>query len=275
MARYKHTELGKQTSYTDQYDPSLLCPIPRDEARPAAFSTKDLPFKGVDLWTAYELSWLNANGLPQIAIAEFLVPCDSASITESKSLKLYLNSYSQTQFASHEQVKQRLIDDLSSAVGGSVEVTLYQISEFNGFKPIAEPQGNCIDHEPVSIDCYEPNPALLQVQGSEAVEETLYSHLLKTNCPVTDQPDWASVYITYKGPKIDPAALLKYIVSYRQQQDFHELCVESIFTDIMHCCKPCELTVYACYLRRGGIDINPFRSTCYTRPPVSYRQVRQ
>ena len=275
MTRYKQTQLGKQTHYADQYDPSLLCPIPRGEARPAESLSKGLPFKGVDLWTAYELSWLNADGLPQIVIAEFVVPCDSDFIIESKSFKLYLNSYSQTQFSSQEQVKEHLMADLSSAAGKDVDVTLYQISEFNGFKPIGEPQGICIDHESVSIDCYHPNPSLLQVDSAEIAEETLYSHLLKSNCPVTDQPDWGSVYISYKGPKIEPAGLLKYIVSYRQQQDFHELCVESIFADIMAYCAPEKLTVYGCYLRRGGLDINPFRSTCYTRPPTSYRQVRQ
>lgn len=274
MTRYKDTQLGKQTSYIDQYDPNLLCPIPRNQSRPVKASSQ-LPFKGVDLWTAYELSWLNPDGLPQLVIAEFVVPCESEFIVESKSFKLYLNSYSQTQFASCEQVKEQLIADLSDAAGILIDVTLYQISEFNGFKPIGEPQGFCIDHQPVTIECYHPNASLLQVDDNEMVEETLYSHLLKSNCPVTDQPDWGSVYISYQGPKIDSASLLKYIVSYRQQQDFHELCVENIFTDIMACCKPKKLTVYGCYLRRGGLDINPFRSTCYTRPPTSYRQVRQ
>ena len=278
MSDYKNTQLGKVTHYVDQYDPSLLDPISRSEARPDHYSSSNLPFLGVDLWTAYEFSWLNSDGLPQIAILECYVPCDSDSIVESKSFKLYLNSYSQAQFISHEEVTERLIKDLSHAVGASVEVTLYQVCEFNGFKPIAEPQGICIDQKSVSIDCYQPNTELLQLSSAEAdeiTEETLYFIRLKSNCPVTNQPDWASVYISYQGQKIDHAALLKYIVSYRQHQDFHEQCVERIFTDIMACCVPQKLSVFACYMRRGGIDINPFRSTHAHRPATHFRQVRQ
>lgn len=278
MADYQYTELGKHTAYVDQYDPRLLCPIPRGQARPNYFSSADLPFMGVDLWTAYEFSWLNSDGLPQVAIAEFMIPCDSEAIVESKSFKLYLNSFSQTEFTSLHEVKQRLQDDLSKAVGAEIELTLYQVSEFNGFKPIAEPQGICIDQQSVFIDHYQPNSDLLQLSTVEAdkpVEETLYSHLLKSNCPVTNQPDWASVYIRYRGSKIDPSGLLKYIVSYRQHQDFHEQCVEQIFMDIMARCAPRELSVFACYMRRGGLDINPYRSTFDRRPSTQFRQVRQ
>ena len=274
MSDYTFTELGKDTSYSDSYDSSLLCPIPRVKARQFNDQSKPLPFIGVDVWTAYELSWLNLDGLPQIAIVEFMVPCDSQSIVESKSFKLYLNSFIQTQFFSMEAVEHQLVVDLSAATGAVVEVTLYEISEYQGIQPIGEPQGLCVDRQPLVIDTYSPDASLLRLESDTQVVETLYSHLLKTNCPVTDQPDWASVYIFYKGAKIDQAGLLKYIVSYRQHQDFHEQCVEQIFTDIMSACSPSELSVYARYMRRGGLDINPFRSTHMLRPPL-FRQVRQ
>jgi 7-cyano-7-deazaguanine reductase len=274
MSRYIHTELGRQTTYSDHYDPSLLCPISRKSARGTADSVDATSFRGADLWTAYEISWLNPDGLPQVAIGEFVFPCTSEFIIESKSFKLYLNSYAQTQFRSAERVQESMHRDLSAVAGIQVDVILYQISEYNAFKAISEPQGVLIDHHPVSIDCYQPNSGLLQADSSVIVEETLYSHLLKSNCPVTNQPDWASVYISYKGPKIDCQSLLKYIVSFRQHQDFHEQCIEKIFSDILACCGAQQLTVYARYLRRGGLDINPFRSTCHDTVP-SYRQVRQ
>ena len=173
-----------------------------------------------------------------------------------------------------EAVQSTLTKDLSAATAAVVEVILYEVSEYQGIQPISEPQGLCIDRQSLVIDAYTPDSSLLQLEGDMVVNETLYSHLLKTNCPVTDQPDWASVYIFYKGIKIDQAGLLKYIVSYRQHQDFHEQCVEQIFTDIMSACSPTELSVYARYMRRGGLDINPFRSTHLDRPPL-FRQVRQ
>ncbi|MDG1694003.1 MAG: NADPH-dependent 7-cyano-7-deazaguanine reductase QueF [Porticoccaceae bacterium] len=274
MADYRFTELGKDTRYSDSYNPSLLCPIPRVKARQTSDESMTLPFIGVDVWTAYELSWLNLDGLPQIAIVEFMVPCDSDSIVESKSFKLYLNSFIQTQFVSMEAVQAQLAKDLSAATGAVVDVVLYEISEYQGVQPISEPQGLCIDRQPLVIDAYSPDSSLLALESDTEVNETLYSHLLKTNCPVTDQPDWASVYIFYKGPKIARAGLLKYIVSYRQHQDFHEQCVEQIFLDIMASCAPTELSVYARYMRRGGLDINPFRSNHSSRPPL-FRQVRQ
>ena len=274
MADYRFTELGKETAYTDQYDASLLCPIPRVKARQLDAEAEVLPFKGVDLWTAYELSWLNLDGLPQVAIVEFVIPCDSQAIVESKSFKLYLNSFIQTTFASMEAVQQRLIADLSSATGAVIEVVLYEVSEYQGIQPISEPQGQCIDKQSVKINSYYPDSGLLVSASDISVEETLYSHLLKTNCPVTDQPDWASLYIFYKGPKIQQEGLLKYIVSYRQHQDFHEQCVEQIYLDIMQHCQPQQLSVYARFMRRGGLDINPFRSTHLERPPL-FRQVRQ
>lgn len=272
MSDYRFTELGKETRYSDFYDPSLLCPIPRVKARQS--NDKSLPFVGIDLWTAYELSWLNLDGLPQMAIVEFMIPCDSESIVESKSFKLYLNSFIQTQFASMEAIHSQLVKDLSAATGAVVNVVLYEISEYQGIQPVSEPKGLCIDRQSLVIDTYSPDPTLLATESNKQVSETLYSHLLKTNCPVTDQPDWASIYIFYKGSKIDRAGLLKYIVSYRQHQDFHEQCVEQIFVDIMSACSPTELSVYARYLRRGGLDINPFRSNHCTHPPL-FRHVRQ
>ena len=274
MTDYTFTELGKETRYSDCYDPSLLCPIPRAKARQSGDQTDSLPFIGVDIWTAYELSWLNLDGLPQIAIVEFMIPCDSKSIVESKSFKLYLNSFIQTKFASKEAVQSQLVKDISAATGAKVDVSLFELAEYQGIQPIAEPQGICIDSQSLVIDSYSPDSELLTIQSENIVSETLYSHLLKTNCPVTDQPDWASIYIFYKGVKIDQAGLLKYIVSYRQHQDFHEQCVEQIFSDIMSVCSPIELSVYARYMRRGGLDINPFRSTHIPRPPL-FRQVRQ
>ena len=273
MVDYSDTQLGQDTLYSDQYDPSLLCPIPRSKARQET-KQEALPFMGADLWTAFEISWLNPDGLPQVAIGEFLFPCASDSIIESKSFKLYLNSVIQTQYESKQELQNVLVKDLSAVSGSQVEIVLYELSEYAGFNPISEPEGVCIDRQSVAIDTYQPDTSLLSADRTEVVSETLYSHLLKTNCPVTDQPDWASIYIAYQGPKIDREGLLKYIVSYRMHQDFHEQCIEQIFTDLMALCQPSELSVYARYMRRGGLDINPYRSTTFTRPP-SIRQVRQ
>ena len=277
MADYSSTELGKVTRYGDRYDPSLLDPIPRAVAREqlAADAMGPLPdFVGVDLWTGFEISWLNKDGLPQVAIAEFLVPCTSLNIVESKSFKLYLNSFNQSSFDSSQAVQEVMISDLSAAAQGDVEVIFYQLAEYNGFRPISEPDGSCLDQQNIAIDCYQPNSDFLVLEEGEPRTETLYSHLLRTNCPVTDQPDWASVYISYQGSPIDRAGLLKYLVSFRQHQDFHEQCVEKIYSDIMQRCQPAQLDVYARYMRRGGLDINPYRSSRYRFPP-SHRQVRQ
>ena len=280
MANYSDTELGKATDYSSSYDPSLLDPIPRATAREQleAIGGPLPPFLGVDLWTGFEVSWLNNQGMPQVAIVEFLVPCSSVNIVESKSFKLYLNSFNQTHFDSQQAVQECMTADLSAAAQGYVEIIFYQLAEYNGFRPVTEPQGHCLDQQHIAIDCYTPNPDFLVLDetGKEGatVTETLYSHLLRTNCPVTDQPDWASVYISYQGAQIDRAGLLKYLVSFRQHQDFHEQCVEKIYGDIMQRCQPAQLDVYARYMRRGGLDINPFRSSRYPFPP-SHRQVRQ
>jgi len=284
MADYSNTELGKDTVYSTSYNPSLLDPIPRVTAREQLEAVGGpLPdFIGVDLWTGFEVSWLNSHGMPQVAIVEFLVPCTSVNIVESKSFKLYLNSFNQTEFESQQAVQSCMTADLSAAAQGVVEVIFYQLAEYNGFRPVTEPQGHCLDQQNIAIDCYTPNPDLLALDQAvapgakvtAAVTETLYSHLLRTNCPVTDQPDWASVYISYQGAPIDREGLLKYLVSFRQHQDFHEQCVEKIYADIMQRCQPAQLDVYARYMRRGGLDINPFRSSRYPFPP-SHRQVRQ
>jgi|TARA_B110000902_G_scaffold111833_1_gene131875 7-cyano-7-deazaguanine reductase len=280
MANYSDTELGKATDYSSSYDPSLLDPIPRATAREQleAIGGPLPPFLGVDLWTGFEVSWLNNQGMPQVAIVEFLVPCSSVNIVESKSFKLYLNSFNQTHFESSQAVQECMTADLCAAAQGDVEIVFYQLAEYNGFRPVTEPQGHCLDQQHIAIDCYTPNPDFLVLDetGKEGatVTETLYSHLLRTNCPVTDQPDWASVYISYQGAQIDRAGLLKYLVSFRQHQDFHEQCVEKIYGDIMQRCQPAQLDVYARYMRRGGLDINPFRSSRYPFPP-SHRQVRQ
>jgi 7-cyano-7-deazaguanine reductase len=263
--------LGAPTDYPEAYDPGLLVSIPRAEGR--GHLHLDRPIHGVDIWTGYELSWLNSRGKPRVAMAEFLVSCDSVSIVESKSFKLYLNSLNQHAFASDDAVIDCLRGDLSSAFGGTVEVHLIELGapELLG---ITAWRGHCLDGQDVECKCYTPDASLLAVTGNTVHNEILYSHLLKTNCPVTGQPDWASVQIGYSGPAIDRAGLLQYLVSYRQHQDFHENCVETIFCDILRRCKPDNLWVYARYTRRGGLDINPFRSTRVERPE-GCRIVRQ
>ena len=258
-----HSPLGKETVYANQYDPSLLYPIERDinwQARGVDRST--LPFFGEDIWNSYEISWLNAKGKPIVALAQFHIPATSTHIVESKSFKLYLNSYNLSRFDSADEVAAQMAKDLSDAAGGQVRVTLtspqdaVQIESFDG---------RCIDDLDITVEHYDPAPELLSSQG-EMVTETLVSHLLKSNCPVTGQPDWASVQISYSGPKIDEEGLLGYLISYREHGDFHEQCVETIFMDILERCQPEELTVYARYVRRGGLDINPYRSTLDTLP---------
>ena len=219
------------------------------------------PIFGEDVWTAYELSWLNMDGLPQVAIGEFSVPHNSYNIIESKSLKMYLNDFNQRRIASWSDVSQTLVTDLSRKVGAPIRVQLISLDNYDCHRPISQLKGKCIDSANLSMSsaCVDAN--LLMSHHTEEIEETLFTHLLRTNCPVTNQPDWASLFVTYRGPKIDEAGLLAYIVSYRLHQDFHERCVEKIFYDVLEKCKPKVLTVCARYLRRGGIDINPIRST--------------
>lgn len=254
----KQSPLGQETTYVNTYDASILYPIARDiNWEKQDVTRNDLPFKGVDIWNAYELSWLNKRGKPEVRLAEFKVFADSKNIIESKSFKLYLNSLNLSRFDNEAEVKALLEKDLSKAAEGRVKVRIYhpdQAPEFGQFT------GFCIDNQDVEITHYSPEPELLTT-GEDDVEEVLYSHLLKSNCPVTGQPDWATLGISYSGKEIDREGLLKYIISYREHGDFHEQCVENIFMHIWERCRPETLCVYARYLRRGGLDINPFRSS--------------
>lgn len=265
--------LGKSSEYPDQYDPSLLFPVAREEnRRRIGLEDGRWPWFGEDLWQAWEISWLRPGGVPAVAWAEIRFPAASPSIIESKSLKLYLNSLNQAVFSTVEQVAETITADLSSACGAAVDVRLLSVDE--SAPAIGRPEGyELIDDEPVDDVVYEYSAESLAVSG-EQVSEQLCSHLLKSNCPVTGQPDWATVLIRYQGKKIDRSGLLRYIVSFRQKQDFHEHCVETVFTDLMARCKPEHLTVCARYTRRGGLDINPWRSTSPEQGPGP-RLVRQ
>lgn len=269
--------LGQKTAYISSYDPSLLYPIVRQESREALGLEPgaELPFYGVDIWTGYELSWLNAQGKPQVAVAEFTIPCVSPFIIESKSFKLYLNSFNQTQFNSFAEVSERLVSDLSQVAGAAVAVNLQSLRESSLLISIEE-ESVCLDELNIAVSVYHPDPSLLTLAANAGpVTEKLSSHLLKSNCPVTGQPDWASLFIAYQGAKIDHENLLRYIISFREHQDFHEHCVERIFVDILQRCKPSSLSVYARYTRRGGLDINPFRSTEVAVEPGVGRLLRQ
>ena len=273
--------LGQASVYADQYDPSLLFAIPRAPQRAQLGITGQPRFFGADLWTAYELSWLNTRGKPQVALAQVVVPCESTHIVESKSFKLYLNSFNGSRFASEHEVKQRLQADVSAALwqGGPVQqsavVRLVLPPDFDR-EPIQELDGLSLDRLDIDCDRYQPAPELLSAAFDEQpVEETLTSQLLKSNCPVTGQPDWGSVQIRYAGPQIDQAGLLRYIVSFRGHSDFHEHCAERIFTDLWQRCRPTKLTVYARYTRRGGLDINPWRTSHPGTLPPSARTARQ
>ncbi len=254
--------LGKETQYVFEYDKSLIFSIARAENRsrlnmPNTAVNGDLAFFGQDIWTGYELSWLNLKGKPQVAIAEFLIPANSTNIVESKSFKLYLNSFNNTKFKDIEEVKALLQQDLSAGFGADIDVRLFAVDDFPVVKITL---GECIDELDIDVTCFEPSVALLKIDSQKQVSNTLYSHLLKSNCPVTGQPDWATIVIQYKGSEIDKESLLKYIISYRNHDDFHEHCVEQIFCDLCQVGDFETLTVAARYTRRGGLDINPTRS---------------
>jgi len=266
--------LGQHVDYPSQYDASLLFPIARSHNRASLPLSATLPFAGVDIWNAYELSWLDSKGKPQIGMATFTVPADSPNIIESKSFKLYLNSFNQTRLASAQQLRDHLVRDLSAAAGGDVGVDLILPDRF-GQLSMRELEGEYLDDLDIEVDTYTPNADLLRCAPGAVVSETLASRLLKSNCPVTGQPDWASVQIRYRGQPLDRAALLRYIVSFRNHAEFHEHCVERIFTDIMTACRPEQLTVYARYTRRGGLDINPWRSNTNATAPGDVRMARQ
>ena len=268
--------LGKTSAYRTDYAPELLFPIARQGKRDELGLSGTLPFFGVDIWNAYEISWLNQRGKPQVAIARITVPADSPNIVESKSFKLYLNSFNQTRLDSVDALKALLQQDLSAGFGASVHITLTQPDAF-GQLQMGELDGVLLDRLDIDVDSYSPSPELLRANHDEApVEEKLLSHLLKSNCLVTGQPDWASVQIHYAGPQIDQESLLRYLIGFREHNEFHEQCVERIFTDILRQCAPQQLAVYARYTRRGGLDINPWRSnfSTGTRPP-NLRGARQ
>ncbi|MBA8887499.1 7-cyano-7-deazaguanine reductase [Dokdonella fugitiva] len=255
-----HGPLGRSVAYASRYDPGLLFPIARAIGRVELGLGATLPFDGVDVWNAYELSWLDARGKPEVALAEFRVPASSPNIVESKSFKLYLNSYNQERLASIDAMRERLVHDLSAAAGAAVEVTLLPSARFAALA-LHELDGESIDDLALDVDDYgPPNPAHLRADGAP-VAETLVSNLLKSNCPVTGQPDWASVQVRYRGPRIARDGLLRYLVSFREHAGFHEQCVERIFVDVTHRCAPAALEVYARYTRRGGLDINPWRAS--------------
>jgi 7-cyano-7-deazaguanine reductase len=270
--------LGQATQYPDQYDPSLLYPIVRAENR-LKLGIKDgqaLPFVGVDIWNAFELSWLNQKGKPQIALAEFQIPADSPKMIESKSFKLYLNSLNNARFENENEVRERLVADLSAVAGSKITARI-QANDAIAKKGMQEMGGVLLDRLDIEIDPHIPaDPNLLGVnEDFGPIEQCLVSHLLKSNCPVTGQPDWASVQIRYQGRPILEEGLLRYLIGFRQLGEFHEHCVETIFSDIKRHCKPDKLSVYARYTRRGGLDINPFRTDHNAPWPDNTRHARQ
>lgn len=268
--------LGKASAYQTQYDPSLLYPMPRAPKRAELDINGSLPFFGMDVWNAYEVSWLNLRGKPQVAIASWQVPADSPNIVESKSLKLYFNALNQSRLAGPDALLDLLRADLSAGFGAPVQIQLTGSDSFQQLK-MGELDGLLLDRLDIEVDRYEPDPSLLKADYETAlVEEKLVSHLLKSNCLVTGQPDWGSVQIHYVGAAIDQEGLLKYLIGFRGHNEFHEQCVERIFMDVLRQCRPQKLMVTARYTRRGGIDINPWRSNfSLARMPSNARNARQ
>ncbi len=261
--RLDQLELGKPTEYADAYDSSLLQAVPRSLNRSDLGVVAPLPFYGEDVWHGYELSWLNAKGMPVVALMRCTVPCDSPNIIESKSFKLYLNSFNQTRFNSQNDVIEKLVADTSRVAEGRVAIELFGPSDTFAL-PATELPGDCLDELDLEVSAYDFDPQLLVLNDpldSRIVRETLHSHLLKSNCLITNQPDWASVVIEYCGAPISHEGLLRYLISFRQHNEFHEQCVERIFVDLMNRYSFQELSVQALYTRRGGLDINPYRST--------------
>ncbi|MFK7967832.1 MAG: NADPH-dependent 7-cyano-7-deazaguanine reductase QueF [Rickettsiaceae bacterium] len=271
--------LGKQIKYKDSYDNSLLFPIKRSLNRNKIITQAELPFNGYDLWNCYEVSWLNQKGRPEVRIVHFIVSAKSECLIESKSIKLYLNSFNNTKFTSEREVVDLIQTDLSNVSGLQVEVSVYKLDHYQN-QSLKLFDGILLDEIDVEITDYQVNSDLLKIESDLAdnfVEEILYSNLLKSNCLVTGQPDWASVQIKYSGRKINHLSLLKYLISYRNHNGFHEDCIEHIFVDILENCKPQELTIYAKYTRRGGVDINPFRTNLDLKNTeiIKIRDVRQ
>ena len=264
------SSLGREVVYPSCYDAGLLFPIPRAGARRELGLDPDaLPFTGFDRWQLFELAWLDARGKPQVDTATLRLPCDSPNLVESKSLKLYLNSLNDERFASRDVLRDRVVADLSAVAGAPVAMAF-------GVPAVSGDEGELIDALDIDLDHYSPPRAdFLAGAAAEIAEEVLLSHLLKSNCPVTGQPDWASVSVAYRGPRIDRAGLLRYLVSFRHHAGFHEQCVERIFTDVLARCRPHSLSVEARYTRRGGLYINPWRATPGMPPPPLRRDARQ
>jgi len=287
MTNYKNAKalsqltLGKATSYCSEYNPELLQAVPRCLNRDGlSISAENLPFTGEDVWYGYELSWLNSSGKPIVAVAEFRFPCTSKNIVESKSFKLYLNSFNQSSFSSWQDVESCLVKDLSDTCGSIASVKLFPVDNCPALHinhQVLSEETICIDDIELDIDNYQLDPTLLvdAISGNQKVEnENLVSHLLKSNCLITNQPDWASIYIQYSGEKISHSSLLAYLISFRQHNEFHEQCIERIYCDIKKYCNVTDLTIFARYTRRGGLDINPFRSTSKLQAPMG-RTLRQ
>lgn len=262
--------LGRETDYPQKYAPEVLCAISRRETREPLGLTDELPFTGVDIWNAWELTWLGPGDLPRAATAEIHVPADSPNIVESKSLKLYLNSFAMSSFASETHVAEAIARDLSPCVGSPVKVSVLPVAGTEA-RQTARLAGDCLDDLEVSCTEWEVNADLLRADSSTIVTEDLHSHLLRSLCPVTAQPDIGSLQVSYRGPQIDRAGLLRYIVSFREHNDFHEACIERMFVDIKARCSCEELTIRARYQRRGGIDINPLRTN--TKVPALNRRL--
>ena len=269
----ENLSLGQAVEYEAFYKPELLQGVPRSLSRQQQqIDEQNLPFSGIDTWTGYELSWLNARGKPQVGILECNVPVNSANLIESKSFKLYLNSFNQTRFESPEKVENTLQQDLTACAGKPVKVQVFLPEQFDRFAT-GELQGTVIDNLDIEISNYTPDPGLLTTTP-DTVSETLVSHLLKSNCLITSQPDWASIQIRYQGQAIDHESLLRYLIGFRQHNEFHEQCVERIYCDLLALPGMQKLTVLARYTRRGGLDINPFRSN-FEAPYPNLRNARQ
>jgi len=277
----EQSQLGKASAYVDHYDASLLFPLARADKRAEIGALVNVPFFGADMWTAFELSWLNPRGKPQVALAHITVPCETTHLVESKSFKLYLNSFNNTVFADAAEVQRRIRTDISAAVwaGGPMQASVgvkLVLPELFDREPLYEMDGLNLDRLDIECSRYTPAPDLLRTEVEEQpVTEVLCSNLLKSNCLVTGQPDWGSVQISYTGLPINQEGLLQYLVSFRNHNEFHEHCVERIFMDIWTRCKPVKLSVYARYTRRGGLDINPFRTSFPQALPANTRTARQ
>jgi len=259
--------LGQQVAGSETYDPTLLFPVPRETARSSLPGGVFAGF-GEDVWHAYELSWLRPQGMPISRMGVLRVPATSANIVESKSLKLYLNSFNSHRFVSDDEARRTIIDDVSAVVGEGVDLELHEPeSERMAGVPI---DGRCLDELTV-VPADQADPMLLQAVPGDSVQ---YTHLMRSLCPVTAQPDWATVVVETRGGSPESEGLLRYLLAYRNHQEFHEQCVERIYTDLQQRLAPAYLSVQALYTRRGGLDICPWRSSKAGPAPV-YRIHRQ